>query len=356
MALPNSPIGSTGAAHRTPTSGAALDLPIYIANTDRKWYDYLSALGQASSPDRPLVAEANLWFPSAQEPHITSAVAGTPVFLRLKSPDKAIAGVGFFASYCMLPLEDAWTFFGAGNGDPSREQFYERIRGYRIRSAGMPAAQIREDPLLRPLACMILRAVEFWPKDRWLPWDSAQGYAPNIVTGKFERDAANRDRLLAAIGSAGAVREAEFADRFTLVEADERTWRSQSEAAVREGQASFRLRLIDAYDSQCAITGEHTTPVLDAAHIQPYLGRRSNHVQNGLLLTKEFHTLFDRGYVTVTPDFNIRVSPRLKTQYRNGRRYYPYDGQPLAKLPEDAALQPSRDALEWHGRKVFLAG
>jgi putative restriction endonuclease len=333
-----------------------MELPIYIANTDRQWYDYLTSIGQLSSPGRPMVAEANFWFPSAQEPHITSAIAGTPVFLRLKSPHKAIAGVGFYASYRMLSLEDAWDFFGAGNGDPDREQFYRRIRRYRMRSSGSAQAASGDDVLLRPLACMVLRAVEFWSPECWIPWSTAQGYADSIVTGKFERDDANRARLLSAIGGAGEVREAEFGDRFQLVEADERSWRVQSDTAVREGQASFRLRLIDAYESQCAITGEHTTPVLDAAHIQPYLGRRSNHVQNGLLLTKEFHTLFDRGYVTVTPDFRVRVSKKLKSDFSNGRRYYPFDGQPLAKLPDDAAQRPSSDALDWHGRHVFRAG
>ena len=80
------------------------------------------------------------------------------------------------------------------------------------------------------------------------------------------------------------------------------------EVTDREGQGAFRLRMLRAYDGQCAITGEHTAPVLDAAHIQPYLGPRSNHVQNGLLLTKEFHALFDEGYVAVTPDYEVRVS------------------------------------------------
>jgi len=329
---------------------------IYIANTDRSWFDFLSSSGQSAGADRAVVDEANFWFPSSQKPHITSAVAGMPVFLRLKSPDSAIAGVGFFASYCMLPLDDAWRFFGVANGDPSREHFFNRIRRYRVKGQGRSVSDPAEDLLVKPLACMVLRAVEFWPRDRWLPWAGPQGFATNIVTGKFERDAATQARLLATIGSAGEVRDSEFADRFELVQADERTWRSQADAALREGQASFRLRLMEAYDSQCAITGEHTTPVLDAAHIQPYLGRRSNHVQNGLLLTKEFHTLFDRGYVSVTQDFNIRVSPRLKLDYHNGRRYYPYDGKPLAKLPEDAALQPSRAALDWHCRNVFLAG
>ena len=101
----------------------------------------------------------------------------------------------------------------------------------------------------------------------------------------------------------------------------------------RVGQGTFRARLLDAYDRRCAITGERTEPVLDAAHIQPYLGPRSNHVRNGLVLSKEFHTLFDLGYVTVDPDYRVHVSPRLRADWRNGRRFYEYDGQPLAQIP-----------------------
>jgi putative restriction endonuclease len=93
--------------------------------------------------------------------------------------------------------------------------------------------------------------------------------------------------------------------------------------------------------------------VLDAAHIQPYLGPRSNHLQNGLLLTKEFHTLFDRGYVTITPEHVIRVSPRLRSEWHNGRRYYPYDGQALVQLPEQEKNWPSKATLAWHNERVF---
>jgi putative restriction endonuclease len=121
---------------------------------------------------------------------------------------------------------------------------------------------------------------------------------------------------------------------------------------VREGQGAFRLRLLDAYEGQCAITGEHTGPVLDAAHIQPYLGPGSNHVQSGLVVTKEFHALFDQGYVGVTPDYEICISERLRSDWHNGRRYYPYDKQPL-RLPMDRRLQPSRDALAWHYERLF---
>ena len=75
--------------------------------------------------------------------------------------------------------------------------------------------------------------------------------------------------------------------------------------------------------------GEITTAwtALERAHIvsQPYLGPHSNHVQNGVLLAEEFHTLFDRGYVTITPDYTVRVSSRIRDRWSNGRRYYQYD-------------------------------
>ena len=93
--------------------------------------------------------------------------------------------------------------------------------------------------------------------------------------------------------------------------------------------------------------------MLDAAHIQPYLGPASNHIQNGLLLTKEFHALFDAGYVTVTTDYEVRVSPRLKSDWDNGVRYDPFDGQQLVVKPAGGG-GPSQEALAWHGRKVFL--
>jgi putative restriction endonuclease len=121
----------------------------------------------------------------------------------------------------------------------------------------------------------------------------------------------------------------------------------------REGQGAFRARVLDAYGRRCAITGEHTEPVLDAAHIQPYRGARSNHAQNGLLLTKEFHALFDLGYVAVTPEHEVLVSPALQRDWHNGKRYYPFDHRKLVVLPDRKDLLPSPKALEWHLANVF---
>ena len=65
------------------------------------------------------------------------------------------------------------------------------------------------------------------------------------------------------------------------------------------------------------------------------------------------HRLFDRGYVTVTPDHRFRVSERLREDYANGRTYYGLDGQ-VVRVPMGAGEKPSRDLLAWHGEAVFL--
>jgi putative restriction endonuclease len=192
------------------------------------------------------------------------------------------------------------------------------------------------------------------PRERWLPWGEAQGWKPNIVQGKTERDPARAAQLLFEIQHDELRVPEELDDApFTPFAADERTLVLARDVR-REGQGTFRPRLLDAYGRRCAITGEHTEIVLDAAHIQPSAGPRSNHVQNGLLLTQEFHTLFDKGDVTVTPDLRVRVSGRLARDWNNGKRSTAYDGQELRAVP-DASERPASAALEWHAERVFVA-
>ena len=100
------------------------------------------------------------------------------------------------------------------------------------------------------------------------------------------------------------------------------------------------------------MTGEHAVPVLEAAHITPYLGPTSNHLQNGLILRSDLHRLYDTGYVTVTPDLRLAVSGKLREEFENGKAYYAMDGQRLM-VPNDSAERPSRAALLWHAENVF---
>lgn len=75
-------------------------------------------------------------------------------------------------------------------------------------------------------------------------------------------------------------------------------------------------------------------------------------MDNGLLLRPDIHALFDQGYVTVTPEHRVLVSPRLKADFDNGEPYYPLAGQRIW-LPGRVEDQPNREFLEWHADTVY---
>ncbi|HOC98541.1 MAG TPA: HNH endonuclease, partial [Myxococcota bacterium] len=113
------------------------------------------------------------------------------------------------------------------------------------------------------------------------------------------------------------------------------------------------MLVTDAYHRRCAITGENTLEVLQAAHIRPYAMGGPHAITNGLLLRMDFHKLFDDGLVSVSPDYRIHVSPRIRQKYYNGKVYYRLDDQPLTTMPDDLGLRPDRESLDWHFNNVF---
>jgi putative restriction endonuclease len=121
----------------------------------------------------------------------------------------------------------------------------------------------------------------------------------------------------------------------------------------RLGQGAFRFAVADAYGRACAVTNEHSRPVLEAAHIQPYAENGPHSVANGLFLRSDIHRLFDKGYVTVSPeDRRFVVSRRLKDDYENGKTYYALEGTVIHE-PALAANRPGREYLEWHAHERF---
>lgn len=111
----------------------------------------------------------------------------------------------------------------------------------------------------------------------------------------------------------------------------------------RRGQAAFRAGLLQAYAGKCAITGCSVEPLLEAAHIIPYLGMQTHHIQNGLLLRADIHTLFDLHLLTISPEsYTVLLSPALLMS-----EYGILDKQALY-LPKDSASCPSPAALRAH--------
>jgi hypothetical protein len=148
------------------------------------------------------------------------------------------------------------------------------------------------------------------------------------------------DEALLARNMAQLAELAETIEPFSPDDETDGKKRILKEVATRQGQAKFRDELLQAYGGRCAISGCTQVPVLQAAHISPYNGTKSNHVANGLPLRADLHTLFDLGLIRIDPDNRtVSIAHSLK-----GSEYEQYSGIVLAE-PEKPAHRPSRATL-----------
>lgn len=315
-------------------------MEFYIGNTDRQWFNFLRTL----KPD-----DINFWQPGGKlRFHILKS--GAPFLLRLKKPINKIAGIGFFSSHSLLPIDFAWEVFQQRNGVDSLDNFRKKINSYRD-----PNNSLDKYPTI---GCLILSNPVFFNETDWQPTPSdwhinlVQGkkYDSSIGYGKILWE--NIELLLQKYKLFDLNKE--FKNQF-VVEEEDLTNRYGSEilTRVRLGQGAFRVLITDAYDRKCAISGERTLPVLDAAHIKPYDQSGPHAISNGLLLRTDIHKLFDKGYVTITNDYKIEVSNRIKQEFENGRDYYKFHGKNLLTLPNRMIDKPSSQFIDWHNQNIY---
>lgn len=117
----------------------------------------------------------------------------------------------------------------------------------------------------------------------------------------------------------------------------------------RQGQSQFRTQLLALYEGRCAVSGCAVDAVLEAAHIIPYLGPKTDHPTNGLILRADIHTLFDLGLIAVdSKAMTVLVSPAL-----DGTEYESHRGKAL-QLPAMKQGRPSPSALDRHRKESGL--
>ncbi len=303
----------------------------YVANTDFDWYEFLR--------ERPELDEVNFWQPSGGRA-FHAIPSGAPFFFRLKSPHNAIGGFGFLAYHDTLPAWLAWDTFGVANGASNREEMYRRIARYRHQILNPETEYI--------IGCLMIVSPIFFEPSKWIR--EPEGWHANIVQGK-SIDLTHGDglRLWEECQAQGQITRAL---QGSLAESNPR-YGDPVEIRPRLGQGSFRIAVMEAYDRACAITTEHSLPVLDSAHIKRYRDGGEHEISNGIFLRSDIHRLFDKGYVTLTSDFRFSVSNRLKEDYANGKSYYGLHGKRL-QLPKHEQHWPSRDMLMWHNENLYL--
>lgn len=310
---------------------------IFVGVTDKDWFQLHAS--------RSSVEEVNFWRPSPTAT-FKALDPGELLLFKLHAPDNFIVGGGFFTKFLQLPINLAWDTFRESNGVRSLAEMHQRIAKYRSEPI-----RPNENP---HVGCIMLAEPFFLPREQWIP--SPPDFKLNTVQGKgYDAESGTGRELWTEIEERLRLQPPEQLQDYTATEAAIRTHGFGKPQIVfpRLGQGSFRIVVTDAYERRCALTGERTLPVLDAAHIKPYSLLQRHEVSNGILMRSDLHRLFDEGYITVDPsDRRIVVSSRIREEFENGKEYYRLHGQPMRE-PSQVIYRPHVDNLHYHSRTVF---
>jgi putative restriction endonuclease len=288
-----------------------------IAATDNDWFASL----QQSPPPRIV----NFWTPTQWG--VRRLPPGARLFFMLKSPIRLIGGYGTFVRYLDRSASSAWEAYGLGNGVASKDELVAKVSAFALKHSAnfVPSP----DPTI---GCIELRDVVTLDVDDYIdPLDYGVSFPSQVVKLKYFD---GPDLLGSALGNDIPGQPFELVQGIAP--------RTSSTRKDRKGQSAFRQLVLRNYNYRCCILGETVVQLLEAAHIQPYINKFSNHPQNGLCLRVDLHRLFDEGLISITSEHLVRVSERLK-----GTSYAILEGRKIT-FPADHDAYPSQQALAAH--------
>jgi putative restriction endonuclease len=130
----------------------------------------------------------------------------------------------------------------------------------------------------------------------------------------------------------------------------------EEEIFVRGGM--FKREVPKIYGYQCAISemrieSSTNAQMVDACHIIPFALSKDDTITNGIALSPNLHRAYDRGLITITENYLVKVSPAISendSPYSLGQ----FDGKQIL-LPKNTLHHPSIENLLWHHRECFVA-
>ena len=169
----------------------------------------------------------------------------------------------------------------------------------------------------------------------------------------WERLGFESEKLLAEFLGKPLVEVAEIDNSTLPKEGKER----EAAVKIRVNQSFFRRTILASYESKCCITGLTVTDLLIASHIVPWSNDTVNRLnpRNGLCLNSLHDKAFDKGLITVTPEYRIKVSTRLMDAASEpviDDYFKSFDGKEIS-LP--SKFTPAVEFLAYHNENVFRA-
>lgn len=287
-----------------------------ISPTDKNWFDFLKSA--------ELNSYVNFWTPTPW--NIKKLKKGNRLYFMLKSPIRKIGGFGEFVEYKNMMTADAWKEFGYRNGRTSRIEFIDSIQNYIDKNSDKFGGKAINAATYE-IGCIVLNNCEFWDEPQFLkPENFNVDFATQVVTIKYFDEFDPFTKVIDEDDDFKIVSETRN-DKLGLIK-------------IRDGQSKFKGKILRAYNNKCCVTGETIPELLEAAHIQEYRNKESNHVQNGLLLRVDIHRLYDNRLIFIDKNYVVHISNLItSTEYRQ------YNGR-VINLPSALSDYPSKGALE----------
>ena len=125
---------------------------------------------------------------------------------------------------------------------------------------------------------------------------------------------------------------------------------------IRIGQSFFRKAVLASYQNCCCISGVSLPSLLIASHIIPWAEAKENRLNpsNGLCLSAIHDRAFDKGLITVTPDYMIHVSKKLKDNANNSQQMKLMIEADIKMINLPEKFLPNKDFLDWHNKNIFM--
>lgn len=124
---------------------------------------------------------------------------------------------------------------------------------------------------------------------------------------------------------------------------------------ARVNQRFFRSTILSSYNSTCCITGLAIPDFLVASHIVPWAINEKERLnpRNGLCLNAIHDRAFDRGFITITADYKIKISKYLLDLSHDvavNDFFIKHDNLPI-RLPD--RFLPNQAFLAFHAEHIF---
>lgn len=116
--------------------------------------------------------------------------------------------------------------------------------------------------------------------------------------------------------------------------------------------AVFARKVKSNYGYKCAITGIQTKEFLVASHIKPWSVDKYNRTnpRNGICLSSLMDKAFDQGYITISTDFKVIISKKVKKDKYLDQELSKFNGN---KIDFPSKKAPDKEFLEWHKEHIF---